>query len=332
VIEPEVIGIDLGGTAIKLGRFRRDGSCLQSLSVPTPQPAVPEAVVEAMVDAIASLSPQDAQLDPKRQVIAIGVGTPGPVDAAGRIAKVAINLPGWLDVPLADLLEAKTGCPTVVANDANCAGLGEAWLGAGRQFRNLIMLTLGTGVGGAIFLDGKLFTGHYGAAGELGLIALHPDGPTCNSGNRGSLEQYVSVQAIRRRTGKEPAELGTLAREGDKFALEFWESYGRDLGIGLASLIYVLTPEAILIGGGVSASAEFFFPAALAEIERRVLHTSRSGLQLLKAELGNQAGIAGAAKLAWQKVEASTPTILENGNSDRAVGNHTTPAELRIDA
>ncbi|HEY9604910.1 MAG TPA: ROK family protein [Allocoleopsis sp.] len=329
---PEVIGIDLGGTAIKLGRFRRDGTCLQSLSVPTPQPALPEAVVEAMVDAIASLSPKDAQHNPKQPVLAIGVGTPGPVDAAGRIARVAINLTGWLDVPLADLLEAKTGCPTVVANDANCAGLGEAWLGAGRPFRNLIMLTLGTGVGGAIFLDGKLFTGHDGAAGELGLIALHPDGPTCNSGNRGSLEQYVSVQAIRRRTGKEPAELGTLAREGDRFALDFWESYGRDLGIGLASLIYVLTPEAILIGGGVSASAEFFFPAALAEIERRVLHTSRSGLQLLRAELGNQAGIVGAAKLAWQTVEASIPTMFENGNRDRIVGNHTTPVELRKDA
>ena len=298
----EVIGIDLGGTAIKLGRFGEDGTCLQSLSVPTPQPATPTAVVEVMVEAIASLNSEEAHLDPKQKAIAIGVGTPGPADAAGRIARVAINLAGWRDVPLADMLEAKTGCPTVLANDANCAGLGEAWLGAGRRFRNLILLTLGTGVGGAIILDGKLFTGHQGAAGELGLITLNPDGPMCNSGNQGSLEQYVSVQAIRRRTGKEPAELGVLAREGDKFALEFWESYGRDLGIGLASLIYVLTPEAIVIGGGVSASAEFFFPAALAEIERRVLPSSRAGLQLLRAELGNQAGMVGAAKLAWQKV------------------------------
>lgn len=299
----EVIGIDLGGTAIKLGRFREDGTCLQSLSVPTPQPATPTAVVEAMVEAIASLSSQEAILNDSNKAIAIGVGTPGPADAAGRIARVAINLAGWHDVPLADMLETKTGCPTVLANDANCAGLGEAWLGAGRRFRNLILLTLGTGVGGAIILDGKLFTGHQGAAGELGLITLNPDGPMCNSGNQGSLEQYVSVQAIRRRTGKEPAELGVLAREGDKFALEFWESYGRDLGIGLASLIYVLTPEAIVIGGGVSASAEFFFPAALAEIERRVLPSSRADLQLLRAELGNQAGMVGAAKLAWQRVE-----------------------------
>jgi len=294
VSEPEVIGIDLGGTAIKLGRFRQDGTCVQSLSVATPQPATPSAVVEVMVEAIASLRSTNVTLH------AIGVGTPGPADAAGRIARVAINLAGWHDVPLGDWLEAKTGCPTILANDANCAGLGEAWLGAGRRFANLILLTLGTGVGGAIILDGKLFTGHQGAAGELGLIALNPDGPACNSGNQGSLEQYVSVQAIRRRTGKEPAELGVLARNGDQFALDFWESYGRDLGIGLASLIYVLTPEAIVIGGGVSASAEFFFPSALAEIERRVLPSSRASLQLLTADLGNQAGMVGAAKLAWQ--------------------------------
>jgi glucokinase len=290
---PQVLGIDLGGTAIKLGRFTQDGTCLQTLSIPTPQPATPEAVLVAMVNAI-------AEIDPERKAVAIGVGTPGPADAAGRIARVAINLSGWQDVPLADWLEAKTGRPTVIANDANCAGLGEAWLGAGRWYRNLILLTLGTGVGGAIILDSKLFVGHHGTAGELGLITLNPDGPPCNSGNQGSLEQYASVQAIRRRTGMEPDELGAMALAGDPKALEFWQQYGRDLGAGLASLIYVLTPEAIVIGGGVSASADFFFPSVQAEIERRVLPSSRAGLQLLRAELGNQAGMVGAAKLAWQ--------------------------------
>ncbi|GAB4349196.1 MAG: ROK family protein [Leptolyngbyaceae cyanobacterium] len=290
---PQVLGIDLGGTAIKLGRFTQDGTCLQTLRIPTPQPATPKAVLVAMAAAI-------AEIDPQRKAIAIGVGTPGPADAAGRIARVAINLSGWQDVPLADWLEAKTGRPTVIANDANCAGLGEAWLGAGRWYRNLILLTLGTGVGGAIILDGKLFVGHHGTAGELGLITLNPDGPPCNSGNQGSLEQYVSVQAIRRRTGMEPDELGAMALAGDSKALEFWQQYGRDLGAGLASLIYVLTPEAIVIGGGVSASADFFFPSVQAEIERRVLPSSRAGLQLLRAELGNQAGMVGAAKLAWQ--------------------------------
>lgn len=290
----EVIGIDLGGSAIKLGRFDWKGNCLQSLTVPTPQPAYPEAVLSAMIEAV-------PQLDPDQKTVAIGVGTPGPADAAGRIARVAINLEGWQDIPLADWLEAKTGKATILANDANCAGMGEYWLGAGRNFQHLILLTLGTGVGGAIILDGKLFVGHEGTAGELGLITLNPDGPECNSGNQGSLEQYASVRAIRRRTGLEPDELGARARAGDAEAIAFWQAYGRDLGAGLASLIYVLTPEAVIIGGGVSASAEFFFPSIWKELERRVLPSSRSGLQLLKAELGNQAGMVGAAKLAWQK-------------------------------
>ena len=290
----QVIGIDVGGTAIKLGRFSQDGTCLQSLTVATPQPQTPEAVLAVMVDAI-------AQIDVDNQTIAIGVGTPGPADATGRIAQIAINLPGWQNVPLADWLEAKTGKPTVIDNDANCAGVGEAWLGAGRQFQNFMLLTLGTGVGGAIILDGKLFVGQRGAAGELGLITLQPDGPMCKSGNQGSLEQYTSIQAIRRRTGKEPAELGMLAQAGDVEALAFWQEYGRDLGIGLASLIYVLTPQAIVIGGGVSASFEFFFPAVKAEIDKRVMPTSRMGLQIIPAQLGNSAGMVGAAKLAWQK-------------------------------
>ncbi|MBR8836280.1 MAG: ROK family protein [Stigonema ocellatum SAG 48.90 = DSM 106950] len=296
MVNSDVIGIDLGGTAIKLGRFAPDGTCLQSLTVATPQPATPEVVVAAMVDAIAQMDTQ--------HTIAIGIGTPGPADAAGRIALLAINLEGWYNIPLADWLEAKTGFPTILANDANCAGLGEAWLGSGRHFQNFILLTLGTGVGGAIILDGKLFVGHLGASGELGLITLNPDGPMCNSGNQGSLEQYVSVTAIRRRTGKEPAELGDLAQAGDEYALTFWQEYGKDLGIGLTSLIYVLTPEAIILGGGVSASSKFFLPSVKAEIEQRVLPTSRIGLQILPAQLGNSAGMIGAAKLALKRVRS----------------------------
>ncbi len=299
-MNPLVIGIDIGGTAIKLGVFSKDGVCHQSLAVPTPQPATPKAVIKVIEETISVLR-KEPQLENLGTIQAIGIGVPGPVDAQGRISKVAINLTDWQEVPLAELLEEKTGLPVVIANDANCAALGEAWLGAGSQFKNMIMLTLGTGVGGAIILDGQLFVGHQGAAGELGLITLNPDGPECNSGNNGSLEQYVSVQAVRRDTGKEPLELANLALDGDKFALEFWQNYGRLLGVGLTSLIYILTPEAIIIGGGISAASELFFPTTKAEIERRVLFCSYLNLQLLTAKLGNQAGIVGAAKLALTK-------------------------------
>jgi len=291
----QVIGIDLGGSGIKIGCFTETGTCVEDQIIPTPQPSTPEAVTLAIAD-------QVNQLQSQYNCLAIGLGSPGPTDGDGRIVKVAINLNNWYDVPLADWLEAKTGLPTILANDANCAGLGEAWLGAGEKFDNFILLTLGTGIGGAIILDKQLYTGKYGAAGELGLITLNYTGPQCNSGNRGSLEQYLSIQAIRRVTGKDPSVLAQLAYKGNQEAREFWQEYGRLLGAGLASLIYVLTPEAILIGGGISASADLFFPTTLEEIERRVLPSSRIGLQLLKAKLGNQAGIYGAAKLALNKV------------------------------
>lgn len=288
-----VIGIDLGGSAIKIGIFLADGTCVNSITIPTPQPPQPEVVLNKIAAAVNKFQ-QD------NHCLAIGFGTPGPVDSQRRIAKVSINLPGWNDVPVADWLETTTQLPTLLENDANCAAIGEAWLGAGRQFRHFILLTLGTGVGGAIFIDGQLFAGRCGAAGELGLITLYPEGLPCRSGNQGSLEQSASIGAIRRQTGKDPAELGQLASLGEPTALEFWSDYGKSLGAGLASLIYVLTPEAVIIGGGISASGDFFLPAIRREIERRVLLTSRPDLQLAIAELGNKAGMLGAAKLAWE--------------------------------
>ena len=291
----EVVGVDLGGSAIKMGRFLKDGTCLDSISLATPQPANPKPVVKAIASGV-------KQLNKNYTCGAIGLGVPGPTDNTRRIAKKSINLPGWNDVPIAEWLEAQTGLPTILENDANCAAIGEAWLGAGREFSDFILLTLGTGVGGAIFLDGELFTGRCGAAGELGLITLNPDGFPCRSGNQGSLEQYASIGSIRRTMGKEPAEIGKLARSGDRTALKFWQDYGKLLGAGLASLIYVLTPEAVIIGGGISASSEFFLPSTLEEIKKRVVLPSRTGLQLLTAELGNTAGMLGAAKLVWNEI------------------------------
>jgi glucokinase len=287
----QVIGIDLGGTAIKLGRFDATGDCLQSLTIATPQPAYPEPVIAAIVAAL-------PQLDPEHQAQAIGIGTPGPADISARIARNAINLPGWQNVPLADQLETQSPYPVVVANDANCATLGEAWLGAGRRFQNLILLTLGTGVGGGIILNGELFVGSTGSAGELGLVTVDLHGAPCNSGNQGSLEQHVSAQAIRRRTGLEPDILAQQALAGDLQALAFWQTYGQELAAGLASLIYVLTPEAIILGGGICAGADLFLPSLEAELSRRVVGYCRDTLQVLVAELGNRAGMVGAARLA----------------------------------
>ena len=239
-----------------------------------------------------------AKIDTENQTWATGIGTPGPADANGRIAKVAINLPQWYDIPLASEIEARTGKATVIANDANCAGLGKAWLGAGRNFQNFILLTLGTGIGGAIILNGNLFITHQGTGGELSIITFKAQWSKCKSGNQGSLEQFTSATAIYQRTGKKPHELAEAARSGDINALKLWQQYGRDLGVGLTSLIYVLTPEAIVIGGGFSASAIFFLPTAIAEVEKRVMPTSRIGLEILTSKLGNSPGMLGATKLA----------------------------------
>jgi glucokinase len=291
----ELIGVDVGGTAIKLGRYDRAGRCLAASEWPTPQPAVPGAVTMALVEAIEAI-------DPRRQAPVVGIGMPGPTDAAARVARVAINLPGWLDVPLADWLEPRLQRRVTLGNDGNCALLGEAWQGAARGFQDVLLLTLGTGVGGGVMLGGRLFTGHRGAAAEPGLIGVDPDGPPCNSGNRGSLEQYCSLHGLARLSPIEPRELSRRAALGDPEALAVWERYGRWLGIGLSSLQYVLTPELVLIGGGLSGAFEHFLPAVRREVEQRVQAASREGLQIRRCALGNAAGRLGAARLALDRL------------------------------
>jgi glucokinase len=291
----QVIGVDLGGTAIKLGRFDQAGTLLAEAEVPTPKPAMPGAVSVVIAEAIDGL-------DPDHRAGLVGIGLPGPTDAAARVARLSINLPGWVDVPLADWLEPRLERRVTLANDANCALVGEAWRGAARGCDDAILLTLGTGVGGAVLLKGELFTGHGGAAGELGLIGLDPDGPPCRSGNRGSLEQHCSLGGLARLSPLEPPELSRLAEAGDQEAQAVWDRYGQLLGIGLSSLIYVLTPRRVLIGGGLSAASRHFLPALRRELKERVLAVSREGLEILPCALGNGAGRLGAARLALQRL------------------------------
>ena len=291
----QLIGVDLGGTAIKLGRFSLEGKLLTELEVPTPHPPMPGAVVMAIVEAV-------QQLDPEGLAPCVGVGLPGPMDAAGRVARVCINLPGWEQIPLAEWLEPQLNRRVTLANDGNCAVVGESWHGAARGCSDVLLLTLGTGVGGGVLLGGTLFTGHAGAAAEPGLICIDPEGPPCNSGNRGSLEQFCSIAALGRLSPHSPQELFALAEAGDAEALAVWQRYGRNLGVGLSSLIYVLTPELVLIGGGLSAASDHFLPAALAEVEQRVQQESRQGLQIRRCALGNGAGRLGAARLACERL------------------------------
>jgi glucokinase len=224
------------------------------------------------------------------------------MDAAGRVARVCINLPGWEQVPLAEWLEPQLQRRVTLANDGNCAVVGEAWTGAARGFDDVLLLTLGTGVGGGVLLGGQLFTGHGGAAAEPGLICVDPEGPPCNSGNRGSLEQFCSIAGLGRLSPLDPRELCRRADAGDAEALAVWQAYGRWLGIGLSSLVYVLTPRLVLIGGGLSAASAHFLPAAWAELEQRVQAESRAGLELRCAALGNGAGRLGAARLALDRL------------------------------
>ena len=291
----QVIGIDLGGTAIKLARFSRSGDLLAEAQLPTPQPAMPGAVTMALCEAV-------EELDPQRLAAVVGIGLPGPMDATARVARVCINLPGWEEVPLADWLEPRLERRVTLANDGNCAVVGEAWRGAAQGYADVVLLTLGTGVGGGVLLNGSLFTGHNGAAAEPGLIGVDPEGPACNSGNRGSLEQFASIGALRRLSEREPRELGRAAAAGDPEALAVWDRYGSSLGVGITSLVYMFTPQLVLLGGGLAGAAPHFLPALRREVESRVQAVSREGLRIEACALGNGAGRLGAARLALQRL------------------------------
>ncbi len=291
--EQHVIGVDIGGTAIKMGRFDFSGNLLAEAKIPTPKPSVPGVVTVALCEAI-------DLIDPKNMASFMGVALPGPMDELGRVARICINLPGWIDVPLADWLEPRLNRKVILGNDGNSALLGEAWIGAAKGYDDVLLLTLGTGVGGGVMLGGRLFTGHNGAASEPGLIGVQPDGPDCNSGNAGSLEQFASIAGLRLLTELDPVELNKKAAVGDIEALKVWEKYGRTLGIGISSIVYLFTPQLVLLGGGLSQGAKYFLPSVLREVELRVQPASREGLIIRKCALGNGAGCLGAARLALE--------------------------------
>ena len=230
-------------------------------------------------------------------VTTAGLGIPGLYDPRTGATRFLVNIRGpWDGYPVAGPVADVLGVPVALINDARAFGLAELRLGAGRGASSMVGLTLGTGVGGVIAVDGKVHQGHDGTAGEIGHQTIDPDGPSCNCGNHGCLEAFARADRIAEACGTATAEEAVeRARAGDAAALEGLRRVGRALGIGIANMIVVISPDRVVIGGGIAGAADLLFPEIRAEIRRRVQTTSVDEVELVTAELGTWAGAIGAA-------------------------------------
>ncbi len=249
---------------------------------------------EEMLDHIASAA--ESLVREVGPVRACGIGMPGQLDARRTVLERAINLPGWIDVPVPRLLSARLARPVILENDANCAAWGELSAGSGRGARSLVLFTLGTGVGGGIVLDGDLWTGIGGAAGALGHLVVDPAGPPCGCGQRGCLEQFASASAVARRFGRGSAdEAFAAARDGNPVAISAVEAACRGLSIAVANMIHALQPEVVVIGGGMAAAGDALLEPVREDVGRRVRGAWLAGTRIELASLGDDAGWIGAA-------------------------------------
>jgi glucokinase len=316
------IGVDLGGTNMRVAAIEESGRRLQTICTDTEVSRGRDRVVAEMCDAIQRL----AASFPTYEFAGAGIGVPGIIDLNTGTVCAAPNLPGWSDYPVKSEIQRRLGRPVILENDANCAALGEKWMGAGREASGICMVTLGTGVGGAFIFDGMLWHGAIGMAGEIGHMTVTPDGPPCGCGNRGCLEQFASATAIKRMAaealaaGKAPSlarvisqgqELSAklisqYALRGDTAAQEIFDTVGWALGVVLSSLVDALNLSTYVIGGGVSNAWESFSPALFRELRRRSIvfrasdpaaHHSRHKTVVTRALLGSDAGLIGAARL-----------------------------------
>ncbi len=304
-----VVGVDVGGTTVKLGFFDTEWVFLDKWEIPTRMEEEGSHILPDVAESIKK------KLEEKRilfeDVAGVGIGAPGPIDSNGVVYK-AVNL-GWNVFSIKEKLEEHLKLPVMAGNDANVAALGEMWKGGGLGSRNLVMVTLGTGVGGGIIVDGRILTGFTGAGGEIGHIHVEDqEAEVCGCGNKGCLEQYASATGITRLANRKLKESGmdSMLRNGkisartvfdavkakDALAMEVAEEFGRYLGNGLAGVACVVNPEVIVIGGGVSNAGEILIDYIRPYYEKSVFHGSRS-VKFSLATLGNDAGIYGAAKL-----------------------------------
>lgn len=305
-----IIGIDLGGTFIKAALFDLQGNLLKKTKLPTMAEAGPETVVDRMALAGKDLLEQAKLTAP--ELLGIGIGVPGNHDFTTGTVVFSPNL-DWHNVPVKAILESKLPAQVFLDNDANAAALGELWQGAGRGAQHMVMITVGTGVGGGLILNGSLYRGAAGSAGEIGHTVLLEGGPRCNCGVQGHLEALTSAPWMVRRAkdalaqGQDSSLAGLVnieakdifqaAEKGDFLAQRVVAETAKYLGMGLANLVNILNPELIVIGGGVSAAGSLLLDPVRDQIKLLALEVPASSVRVVTAKLGNDAGSFGAAAL-----------------------------------
>lgn len=313
----QIIAVDLGGTNIRVAYFPKAEPPPSTQSkTPTLASEGPDAVIERMCQAI------EGQLPSDRTDLSIGVGAPGPLDPKHGMILKAVNLPGWEMIPLRSILEERFVCPVMVGNDANLAALGEWRFGAGQGTSDLIYLTISTGIGGGVIIDGKLLVGNWGLGAELGHMTVEPEGPICSCGKRGHLEAVASGPAIanealaRIEAGESSTltrqlqangsltavDVGEAAQAGDSLACEVIEQAAEYIGRHMADLAHVFNPEIFVIGGGVSQLGPLLFEPIERALEAHLMSLAyMMNLQIATAALGDDAGLIGAMVLASQE-------------------------------
>lgn len=297
------IGVDLGGTNLRAAAISRDGKMLNKIAGSTPVGAGRNAVVQDMVRSIETLQ---AGLH-GQTCVGVGVGIPGYILMETGVVLGAPNLPEFENYPVRDEIEKRLGTKVILENDANAAALGEQWMGAGRDAKDVIMLTLGTGVGGGIISGGQVLHGYLGMAGEIGHMTVSPNGYPCGCGNTGCLEKYASATAVSAMAklmnlGHDLSALDVynLAKGGNERARAIFVTVGATLGTAMANLVGIFNFPLYLLGGGMTAAWEFFEPTMLKELEQRSFTYRKSKPRIERATLGPEAGLFGAARLPMQ--------------------------------